>query len=649
MSPRDPDGSGAARRVHPLVSASRWLRVGGFPLVVVMVLSDLEEPSRVALPLVMTALAWPHLAHFLGTRLTHRRAPFHVLLMDCLIGGAMVGLSGLAWSPTGAFLLVIIGLYLMVGGPWFMLQGALAAAAGLATTASFVPVDPWRHPGPITVFTSAAWLAFAFLTTSYLVNATTRRLVSTRRDLAARNEEISRKTEQLRRAVIDAAMLAELARTVNSTLDVDEVLQKAIVSLRHVCEFDQVIVAMIDDDGLSARFDRHFGLGLDPAAFERLRAMRLPLDEDRSFVARAIVRNTVVFVPSVGPEELARMTPVGRELYTMNPVRAFVVFPLEFEDTVIGAILFGRSEDALDLAEDDLTKIQRYTIQIATAIRNARLLEEARSARAVALEASQAKSRFLANMSHELRTPMNAIIGYSEMLIEDAEDAGDEALIDDLRKVRTAGKHLLALINDVLDLSKIEAGKMTLAIEAFEVGGLIDSVVTTIQPLADRNRDRLDVTLPGELGTMTTDETKLRQVLVNLLSNACKFTEDGSVRLEVERRGADDGERLVFRVEDTGIGMTPEQVERVFEEFAQADSSTQRRYGGTGLGLAISRRFARLMGGELAVTSRPGEGSTFTLELPARVAEPRAAEAPAAGETADRTEGEESHGQATAG
>jgi len=649
VSANGADGIGTARRVHPLVSASRWLRVGGFPLVALMVLADLEEPSRVALPLVLTALVWPHLAHLLGTRLTHRRAPFHVLLMDCLVGGAMVGLCGLAWSPTGAYLLVMIGLYLMVGGPRFMLQGGLAAVAGLATAAPFVPVDAWRHPEPITVFTSAAWIAFAFFATSYLVNATTRRLVSTRHDLAARNEEISRKTEQLRRAVIDAAMLTELARTVNSTLDVDEVLQKAIVSLRHVCEFAQVIVAMVDDDGLSARFDRHFGLALDPGAFERLRAMRLPLDEDRSFVARAIVRNTVVFVPRVGPEELALMTPAGRELYAMNPVRAFVVFPLEFEDTVIGAILFGHSEDALDLREEDLTKIQRYVVQIATAIRNARLLEEARSARAVALEASQAKSRFLANMSHELRTPMNAIIGYSEMLIEDAEDAGDEELIDDLRKIRTAGKHLLALINDVLDLSKIEAGKMTLAVETFDVAVLVDGVVTTIQPLADRNRDRLDVSLRGDLPTMTSDETKLRQVLFNLLSNACKFTEDGDVRLEVERRGGEGGERLVFRVEDSGIGMTAEQAERVFEEFAQADSSTQRRYGGTGLGLAISRRFARLMGGDLAVTSRPGEGSTFILELPVRVREPGPGEERGARAAADRAEGGEGHGQATAG
>jgi CheY-like chemotaxis protein/anti-sigma regulatory factor (Ser/Thr protein kinase) len=212
------------------------------------------------------------------------------------------------------------------------------------------------------------------------------------------------------------------------------------------------------------------------------------------------------------------------------------------------------------------------------------------------------------------------------MLMEDAEEAGDEQTIEDLAKIRTAGKHLLALINDVLDLSKIEAGKMTLSLETFDLADLIESVVATIQPLADTNRNRLEIILPESAGTMETDETRVRQALFNLLSNACKFTQDGSVSLEVERRGPPEAERVLFTVRDTGIGMTPDQVERVFQEFAQADFSTQQRFGGTGLGLTISRKFARMMGGDITVTSKPGEGSTFSLQLPVRAGKPRRSE-----------------------
>ena len=243
--------------------------------------------------------------------------------------------------------------------------------------------------------------------------------------------------------------------------------------------------------------------------------------------------------------------------------------------------------------------------------------QEAESARADALEASRAKSRFLANMSHELRTPMTAIIGYSDILIEDAEAADNEELLVDLRKIRGAGKHLMSLINDVLDLSKIEAGKMTLTSTTFDIEELIDSVLITIQPLADKNRNRLEVSPREGLGSLTADETKLRQALFNLLANACKFCQDGDVTLEVERRGGRGDRRVAFKVTDTGIGMTPEQLARIFQEFEQADTSTQTRYGGTGLGLSISRRFTRLMGGDISATSQPGEGSTFVLEIPA--------------------------------
>ncbi len=244
-----------------------------------------------------------------------------------------------------------------------------------------------------------------------------------------------------------------------------------------------------------------------------------------------------------------------------------------------------------------------------------------RDAKEAAEAASRSKSTFLANMSHELRTPLNAIIGYSEMLQEEAADVGRTQDVADLIKIHTAGKHLLGLINDILDLSKIEAGRMDLYLETFDVAEMIDGVAETVQPLIRQKGNTLKLSCPEDLGTMRSDQTKVRQVLLNLLGNAGKFTERGAITLEASRAEMDGRDWAVFRVSDTGIGMTPGQVARLFEDFTQADPSTTRKYGGTGLGLAISRRFCQMMGGDVVVESETGSGSTFTVRLPASAPE----------------------------
>jgi signal transduction histidine kinase/CheY-like chemotaxis protein/HAMP domain-containing protein len=232
-------------------------------------------------------------------------------------------------------------------------------------------------------------------------------------------------------------------------------------------------------------------------------------------------------------------------------------------------------------------------------------------------KANQAKSQFLASMSHELRTPLNAIIGYSEMLMDEAEELGGGELVPDLGKIRDAGKHLLGLINDILDLSKIEAGKTELFIETFDLAELIAQVRATIAPLIDKNGNRLEIRVEGTPGTMRTDQTKLRQNLFNLLSNASKFTKEGRIVLAVREARDEAGVDLVeFEVADTGIGMTPGQKARLFQAFVQADASTSRLYGGTGLGLAITRHFCRMLGGDVWAESELGKGSTFTMRLP---------------------------------
>ncbi len=258
---------------------------------------------------------------------------------------------------------------------------------------------------------------------------------------------------------------------------------------------------------------------------------------------------------------------------------------------------------------------------LAGIIERRQVLEKLRQATIAADTANRAKTAFLANISHELRTPLNAIIGYSEMLQEEAEDSGQSGLIPDLAKIQTAGKHLLELINSVLDLSKIEAGKMTLYLETFNVPRMIGDVSVLIQPLAAQNNNTLRVNCDPDFGDMHADVTKVRQALFNLLSNACKFTQGGTVWLDVARERAPEGETgdwFTFSVKDSGIGMSPEQMTRLFQPFTQADISTTRQYGGTGLGLTITRRFCLMMGGDISVESTLGEGTTFFIRLPAR-------------------------------
>jgi len=243
---------------------------------------------------------------------------------------------------------------------------------------------------------------------------------------------------------------------------------------------------------------------------------------------------------------------------------------------------------------------------------------ELRQAKEAAESASRVKSSFLANMSHELRTPLNAIIGYSEILLEDATDRGDKASMGDLEKIQAAGKHLLGLINDILDLSKIEAGRMDVYLEHVFLTRLVDEVKTIVEPMMKKNGNKLVVDCPRDIGSVQTDLTKLKQSIINLLSNAAKFTKDGIVTLRLAREMRDGAPWIRFEVADSGIGMTDEQMGRLFQAFTQADSSTTRNFGGTGLGLTITRHFCAMLGGSIEVKSEPGQGSTFTILLPDR-------------------------------
>ena len=289
--------------------------------------------------------------------------------------------------------------------------------------------------------------------------------------------------------------------------------------------------------------------------------------------------------------------------------------------------LFERNITLQRTIEDRTRELEQINLELH------RLIGEANRAQDAAEQANRAKSSFLANMSHELRTPMNAIIGYCEMLLEVAEEAGHTGYLPDLDKILAAGKHLLSVISSILDLSKIEAGKMELYLEEFDVATVINEIANTVQPLLDKNTNRLDIECPNILPRMRADLTKLRQVLFNLLSNASKFTDQGTITLTVSAEDVGGRNWMTFRVKDSGIGMSQDQIAKVFEAFTQADNSTTRKYGGTGLGLTITRKFCQMMGGDIEVESVQGAGSTFTIHLPADEMAPKTLTIP-------RTEGD---------
>jgi signal transduction histidine kinase len=345
-----------------------------------------------------------------------------------------------------------------------------------------------------------------------------------------------------------------------------------------------------------------------------------PGREFSSTILRYVVEERRTFIQ--GQAKLAH-DPAAMSLHGLQAVVASPIF--DQNQNVIGAIYGSRHQQAL--IKRGVGPLEGQVLQLLATVMSTGLMRMQQEAEATKLrvaveaaeQADQAKSRFLATMSHELRTPLNAIIGYTELLQDEAAEQGVEDFKPDLEKILSSAKHLLALINDILDLSKIEAGKMQLSPETFGVAGVIADVTATARPLAEKNGNTLRVDQGDNIGTMTTDVTRVRQCLLNLLSNACKFTQKGTVKLTAHRINHQGRDWLQFAVTDSGIGMTPEQLQRLFQPFEQADASTTRKFGGTGLGLAITRKFCQMMGGDVHVTSEMGKGSTFTVQLPAEM------------------------------
>jgi signal transduction histidine kinase/DNA-binding response OmpR family regulator len=421
-------------------------------------------------------------------------------------------------------------------------------------------------------------------------------------------DEVQARTEELARSVSELQALGEVTHAVNSTLDLETVLSTIVAKAVQLSGTDAGAIYVFSN--LRQKFRLRATYGMSQELIEAVSRQHMDLSEKT--IARAAEQRAAVQVPDLAAVPTTPM----QDIILKAGYRALLVVPLLRLGRIIGALVVRRRSPG-EFAKSTIDLLQTFAAQSVLAIQNARLFSEIEEKSRALEVASQHKSQFLANMSHELRTPLNAIIGLTEMLREEAESPEFAGFTEPLDRVHRAGKHLLGLINDVLDLSKIEAGKVELHEEDFDLAVLARDLVVTAQPLADKNDNRLVLECALGAVPMHGDQMRLGQVLLNLLSNACKFTENGTVMLRIAESRQGELVGYTMSVADSGIGMTPEQLAKIFSEFTQADASTTRRYGGTGLGLAISKRLVEMMGGTIAVESTTGEGSTFRVWLPA--------------------------------
>jgi signal transduction histidine kinase len=420
--------------------------------------------------------------------------------------------------------------------------------------------------------------------------------------------EVKQRTAELAQSVQELRALGDVSQAVNSTIDLETVLSTIVTKAVQLSGTEAGTIYVFDE--ASQEFRMRASYGMDDAIIAEIKGRHIRMGE--TVVSRAVLQRKPVQIYDVQHDPSSPVL----DVIVRAGFRGHLTVPLLGADRIVGALVVRRKEPG-EFPQSTIDLLQTFAAQSVLAIQNARLFGELEEKSGELEQASRHKSQFLANMSHELRTPLNTIIGVSEMLREDAEALKQD--VEPFDRVLGAARHLLALINDILDLSKIEAGRMELHLETFRLLPVIKDVANTIESMAIKNGNRIVIDCPADLDTLHADQTRFRQSLLNLASNANKFTEKGIITIAAQQRHENGHEWLTLAVTDTGIGMTAEQMSRLFQEFSQASSATASKYGGTGLGLAISRRFCQMMGGDIMVESEPGRGSTFTIRLPRAV------------------------------
>lgn len=620
------------RKVHPALARSYWARAFAYAAGSLLMFAQIPTDDTTMQYVVLGfGFLYPTLFYHLGMRSGNTR----------LVGFLGYSLDALIWSVAVIYthysivlllltpILTVVTSLLMLGIARAVFPVTLMAAILVGGWYfELAPFEPFGHLSlPQAIFGWAMLLFFMIYITS-LVNGTTRNFVAARHELQEVNSKIKEQSEQL-------SSITYVAQLVNSTLDLDQVLNTVMRSLNQVFSFTMMAILFVDEKREKLVLDRMAG-DVNPQLLERLEGLDIPLDEKNSAFTRTVSDAQPVFLPDVS-KDIGATEGVSKLIYEIVPAKSMLTFPLLQESGVEGVLAFANTRSYLELDEENIKEIGRYVTYIVSAIRNAKNYRAIQDARAAADAANVAKSQFLANMSHELRTPMNAVIGYTEMLQEEAEDRGMEDLVPDFQKVRSASQHLLQLINDVLDLSKIEADRIELSPEVFSVDELISNVSAHVEPMIAQNKNELKITRRSQLGEVFLDRVRLHQVILNLLSNAAKFTRKGTIEVIAERLTEFENDWLILQVKDSGIGMTEEQLERVFEPFAQADASTTREFGGTGLGLSISRQICEMMGGTLTATSEKEAGSVFKVQIPVEHTGVRAGALPHSKEAAAST------------
>jgi signal transduction histidine kinase len=417
-------------------------------------------------------------------------------------------------------------------------------------------------------------------------------------------DEVQTRTRELAQSVEELRALGEVSQAVNSTLDLETVLTTIVAKAVQLSSTEAGAIYTFDET--IEEFRLRATHGMDETIVAAIRDRRIGRAE--TAIGKAAAERSPVQISDALKDSSMVLDLVVRAGY-----RALLIVPMLHVDQIVGALVVRRKAPG-EFPKSTVELLQTFAAQSVLAIQNARLFAEIEDKGRQLQRASEHKSQFVSSVSHELRTPLNAIIGLTEMMVTNAARFGTEKAAEPLQRVHRAGTHLLGLINQVLDLSKIEAGKLELNPQTVHLAPLIDEVVGTARQLAQQNKNRLVVEAQGNLGAIIVDPMRLRQILLNLLSNACKFTKGGEVKLRASR--IRNRHWIELAVSDTGIGMTAEQQAKLFEEFSQAEATTAQRFGGTGLGLAITRKLARMMGGDVIVTSEMGKGSVFTVRLP---------------------------------